>query len=65
MSGHIAPPLGVGVFEFVILSKLRAAQLMRGAVPRVVAIGPHKHIVIAQLEVSTGRIAAIPPDIPA
>jgi hypothetical protein len=63
MSGHIAPPLGVGVFEFVILSKLRAAQLMRGAVPRVV--GPHKHIVIAQLEVSTGRILAVPPDIPA
>lgn len=60
---HIAPPLGVGIFQFVILSKLRAAQLMRGAVPRV--DGPHKPTVIAQLEVSTGRVAALPPDIPA
>lgn len=60
MSAHIPPPLGCGLFEFVILSKLRAAQLIRGALPKV--DGTHKKIVIAQLEVSTGRVAAIPPD---
>ena len=47
-------PAGIGAFQFVILASLRAAQLMRGCVPRV--DGMHKTIVIAQLEVSQGLV---------
>jgi hypothetical protein len=47
-------PAGVGAFEFVILSSLRAAQLMRGCIPRV--DGGHKMTVTAQLEVSRGMV---------
>jgi hypothetical protein len=45
----------MGAFEFVILSKLRAAQLMRGCRPRV--DGLHKATVTAQLEVSAGKVS--------
>jgi DNA-directed RNA polymerase subunit K/omega len=44
----------MGIFQFVVLSNLRAAQLMRGCIPRV--DGVHKHTVIAQLEVSAGKV---------
>jgi hypothetical protein len=47
-------PAGMTVFEFVIISSLRAAQLMRGCTPRV--LGDHKRIVIAQLEVAGGFV---------
>jgi len=47
-------PLGVGRFQFAVLSTLRAAQLMRGCRPRVE--GDHKPIVTAQLEVSQGKV---------
>lgn len=50
----IQRPSGVGTFEFVILATLRAAQLMRGCRPRV--DGVHKATVIAQLEVSAGKV---------
>jgi DNA-directed RNA polymerase subunit K/omega len=45
------------MFQFVVLSALRAAQLMRGCEPRV--DGAHKAIVTAQLEVSEGRVAQL------
>jgi hypothetical protein len=45
------------MFQFVVLSTLRAAQLMRGCEPRV--DGAHKAIVTAQLEVSEGRVAQL------
>ncbi|HSC25803.1 MAG TPA: hypothetical protein VLD67_00930 [Vicinamibacterales bacterium] len=48
-------PAGVGAFEFVVVSSLRAAQLMRGCTPRVP--GTHKRTVIAQLEVAAGEVA--------
>ena len=51
-------PAGMTVFEFVIISSLRAAQLMRGCTPRV--LGDHKRIVIAQLEVAGGFVVARP-----
>ena len=51
----IQRPPGVGAFEFVILSTLRAAQLMRGCTPRVT--GTHKATVIAQCEVAEGKVA--------
>jgi DNA-directed RNA polymerase subunit K/omega len=56
-------PADVNAFEFVIVSSLRAAQLMRGCVPRVPA--GDKRIVIAQREVAQGLVSRIPDDTPA
>jgi DNA-directed RNA polymerase subunit K/omega len=39
-----------------VLSSLRAAQLMRGCVPRIE--GVHKTTVTAQIEVSQGKVVA-------
>ena len=47
-------PSGIGAFQFVILSSLRAVQLQRGCTPRIE--GVHKHTVTAQLEVSEGKV---------
>lgn len=47
-------PAVFSAFEFAVLSGLRAAQLMRGCIPRVE--GTHKTIVTAQLEVAAGKI---------
>lgn len=46
-------------FEFVIVASLRAAQLMRGCVPRVDAHA--KAVVTAQREVAAGRITRTDP----
>ncbi len=57
-------PSGVGVFQFVVLASLRAAQLMRGCRPRIE--GVHKNTVMAQLEVSQGKVLQLfgpPPDV--
>jgi len=50
----IQRPLGMGAFQFTVLSTLRAAQLMRGCRPRVE--GTHKPVITAQCEVSEGKI---------
>jgi hypothetical protein len=47
-------PSGIGAFQFVVLASLRAAQLGRGCQPKV--DGEHKSTVIAQLEVSLGKV---------
>jgi DNA-directed RNA polymerase subunit K/omega len=47
-------PADLGVFEFVILSGLRAAQLMRGCTPRIEST--HKLIMTAQMEVAAGKV---------
>ena len=47
-------PDGVGAFEFVVLSTLRAAQLMRGCIPKVESA--HKATTTAQWEVAAGMI---------
>jgi len=47
-------PTQFSAFEFVVLSGLRAAQLMRGCTPRI--DGGHKTIVTAQLEVASGKV---------
>jgi DNA-directed RNA polymerase subunit K/omega len=54
----VCRPSRVGAFEFVVVSTLRAAQLMRGCTPKV-ECGTHKHTVVAQHEVATGRVARI------
>jgi DNA-directed RNA polymerase subunit K/omega len=50
--------MGVGAFQFVVLSSLRAVQLTRGCRPRI--DGVHKHTVMAQLEVSQGKVIQEP-----
>ena len=47
-------PADTNVFEFVILSSLRAAQLMRGCTPRVGLGG--KPVTTAQREVAEGKV---------
>ena len=47
-------PSDIGRFQFVVLSSLRAAQLLRGCVPKI--DGGHKRTVTAQLEISTGMV---------
>ena len=51
-------PHGTNPFEFVVVAGLRAAQLMRGSVPRVDRA--HKVITTAQIEVATGKVSRIP-----
>jgi DNA-directed RNA polymerase subunit K/omega len=53
----VSRPDGSNAFEFVVVSALRAAQLMRGCVPRV-AIAC-KHTTTAQLEVAAGKVAKV------
>jgi hypothetical protein len=55
----IQRPPGMGGFQFVVLATLRAAQLMRGCIPRVDGI--HKSTVVAQLEVSAGKVTEAAP----
>jgi hypothetical protein len=50
-------PPGVGAFQFVVLSALRTAQLLRGCRPRV--DGTHKAIVTAQFEVAEGKVTQL------
>jgi hypothetical protein len=52
-------PADQPAFEFVVVSGLRAAQLMRGCIARV-ETGHSKRITIAQLEVASGKVARIP-----
>lgn len=54
----MVPHPGIGTFEFIVLSSLRAAQLMRGCTPRVTAT--NKRMVIAQMEVAAGEIVRAP-----
>jgi hypothetical protein len=53
----------MGAFQFVILSTLRAAQLIRGCRPLIA--GTHKAIITAQVEVAAGMVRqlAVPPAI--
>jgi DNA-directed RNA polymerase subunit K/omega len=55
--GRPARPDSLGAFEFVVLATQRAAQLMRGCIPRVE--GAHKPTVIAQFEVALGKVRQV------
>ena len=55
-----ARPVSIGSFEFVVVTALRTAQLMRGCTPR--AATSVKHMVTAQREVAAGTVARVPPD---
>jgi DNA-directed RNA polymerase subunit K/omega len=51
-------PDSINKFEFAVVSSLRAAQLMRGCVPRVDTT--QKMIMTAQLEVAAGKVVRLP-----
>jgi DNA-directed RNA polymerase subunit K/omega len=53
----VRPPNDMNVFEFVVLSALRAAQLQRGCTPRVDQSA--KLAVTAQHEVAERKILAM------
>ncbi len=46
-------------FEFVVTAGARARQLIAGSTPRVV-VGNHKKTTVAQNEVVTGMVVALP-----
>ena len=58
MAELIFRPNGTGGFEFVRISALRAAQLMRGCTPRVEP--GRRPTVTAQREVAQGKVVAEP-----
>jgi len=47
-------PVEIGAFQFVVLSRLRATQLLAGCTPRVAGI--HTAAVMAQMEVADGAV---------
>ena len=51
-------PQGMSVFEFSVLSSLRAAQLSRGCTPRV--SGSYKLAVTAQHEIAERKVVRAP-----
>ena len=51
----IQRPAEMNGFMFSVLSSLRAAQLMRGCLPRVTTT--QKPVMTAQLEVAQGKVA--------
>ena len=56
-------PAHLQKFEFVVLSSLRAVQLLRGSTARIP--DAHKRVVIAQMEVASGLVLRsddLPPD---
>ena len=59
----IRPPAGSNPFEFIVLSGQRAAQLMKGCIPKVER--EHKVISTAQLEIATGKMTRLPAESPA
>jgi DNA-directed RNA polymerase subunit K/omega len=54
-------PADMNVFEFAVVSGLRAEQLQRGCTPRVQQC--EKIVVTAQQEVAERKVLRIPPDI--
>ena len=55
----IRPPDGMGSYMFAVLASLRAAQLMRGCLPRVEHT-TNKATVVARTEVAQRRTSAVP-----
>jgi hypothetical protein len=48
-------PAGANPYEFIVISALRAQQLLTGCTPRLA--GEHTAMVMAQMEVAAGRVA--------
>jgi DNA-directed RNA polymerase subunit K/omega len=56
-------PSNINAFEFVVLSALRAQQLLVGCVPRVE--GDHTAPTMAQMEVAGGHVVRVEAGTPA
>lgn len=54
----VTRPADMNVFEFAVVSGLRAAQLQRGCTPRVERY--EKLVVTAQHEVAEGKVQRLP-----
>ena len=54
----IQRPEGIGAFEFVVLARLRAVQLLRGCLPRVEP--GHSIATTALLELASGSVVRSP-----
>jgi hypothetical protein len=48
-------PVHLNAYEFVVLSSLRAQQLMAGCLPRLT--GDHRATIMAQMEVADGCVS--------
>jgi DNA-directed RNA polymerase subunit K/omega len=55
-------PAGVNAYEFVVVSALRAQQLLSGSTPRLE--GPHNAATMAQMEVAAGHVCRADGDDP-
>jgi hypothetical protein len=53
-------PEEIGAFQFVVLSRLRATQLLAGCTPRLAGI--HTPAVMAQMEVADGQVKRLYPE---
>ena len=51
----VTRPVHLNAYEFVVVSALRAQQLLAGCTPRIE--GDHAAATMAQLEVASGRVA--------
>jgi DNA-directed RNA polymerase subunit K/omega len=51
----VVRPIHLNAYEFVVVSALRAQQLLGGCVPRIE--GDHGPSTMAQMEVARGRVA--------
>lgn len=58
----IVRPVEMSAFEFVVISALRTAQLMRGCTARVTT--RVRHTTTAQAEVAAGCIERLPMPVP-
>jgi DNA-directed RNA polymerase subunit K/omega len=56
----VTRPPNANRFEFVVVSSLRAQQLLAGSVPRLP--GEHRPVTMAQMEVAEGRVLPTPAD---
>ena len=59
----VVRPAHLNVYEFVVVSALRAQQLLAGCVPRL--DGDHSATTMAQMEVAAGCVARSVIDTPA
>ena len=50
----VSRPVEISAYEFVVLSALRAKQLLAGCLPRVE--GEHSRSTMAQMEVAGGHV---------
>ena len=58
----VTRPIEISAYEFVVLSTLRAQQLLAGCTPRLT--GDHNAATMAQMEVAGGQVKRSEDDVP-